>query len=182
MSMKNRIDRIFGRDPEVRSEGDLTSNPEPAPVLLPLTSVPTYQQWYERDPELLNSEKASLDAAGYRHECSILPDAKVCFSVSIAKKQVAIICAYSHPIEPVLVQVLDEIHAPEVVDETGKVDLFTHDGFAWRTDIRLGDVVRHVATLLSVSVAKVTCSQSHAPARRFGTVGTDSCDQESATQ
>jgi len=156
MSITSRIDRIFGRPPPTPAQLPPPAN---VPVLLPESPASAHQQWYERDAELLNREKESLEAKGFQAECTILPNAKVCFTTTLAGTRAAIICGYLHPLEPVTVQLLDEVAVPSVVDDMGKVDLFSHEGFTWSADLRLGDVAQRVATLLSVAGATATASK-----------------------
>ena len=160
-SFTSRIERMFGRIPPPAPTPP-TPAPLPAPAaasgpfLMPMSPPPTYQQWYDRDPELLETERQSLDAKGFKADCTMLPDAKACFAVTIAGRRAALICGYAHPIEPVTVHMLEDVDSPTVVDELGKVDLFAHDGFLWSVDTRLGDVAQRVATLLSVAGSKVS--------------------------
>jgi hypothetical protein len=155
MSITNRIERMLGRMTQNNTQLPQEAN---APNIQPVVSAPVYQQWYDRDANLCNTEKESLEAKGFQAECTILPNAKACFTVTITGKRTALICGYAHPIEPVAVQMLDDVDVPSIVDEMGGVDIFAHDGFVWNTDIRLGDVAQRVATLLSV--ARMTSSGS----------------------
>lgn len=165
MSISSRIERMFGGAPlpqsqaldTAQAEAYMPSNiDESGQAVMPLSPPPVYEQWYERDGQLANAEKESLAARCSDVECMILPDGRACFSAIVAGKQTAFICQYAHPLEPVTVQILDDIDAPSVVDATGKVDLFAHDGFAWNSEVRLGDVAQHVATMLSVSAANAS--------------------------
>ena len=136
---------MFGRGP---------TQPEQAllpvlPVSQPVSHV--YQQWYERDPDLFSQEKVSLEGEGFQPDCRRLPDARASFVVTIAGKTTVLICGYNHPMEPPTAQIVDDIEAPSVVDPTGKVDLFAHDGFSWAANLRLSDVAQRIATLLSVA-------------------------------
>lgn len=162
MSIANRIERIFGRTPPPAPTTPPPLTPsqlppqvnESGPFLMPMLPPPTYQQWYDSDPELFENEKQSLDDKGFPADCTTLPDARACFTVTLAGKRVALICSHQHPLKPATVQMLDDIEAPTVVDEMGQVDLFAHDNFRWSVHTSLGEVAQRVATMLSVASSK----------------------------
>ena len=152
MNIANRIERMFGRTPS--DDSAQSQPPGNLPEFITEQPATACRQWYDSNPDLFNSEKESLEANGFTADCTTLPDARVCFTAIIAGKTTALICGYLHPLEPVTVQMLEDIDAPGVADEMGKVDLFAHDGFRWSVEVRLGDVAQRVATLLSVAGSK----------------------------
>ena len=112
--------------------------------------VSKYQQWYDRDEDLLSEEQSLLADKNIEASCNRLPDGRVNFVTQIDNSQVAVICSYNHPLQPPEVIVMDDVD-PSVADESGKVDLFAHDGFEWSPETRVCDVVGRIKTLLSIA-------------------------------
>lgn len=148
--MNRRLERIFGRR--------TNTEPQEVPDSLPTADVPllNYQQWYERDPALLDKECSLLQNAGVQFECRILSDARLSFVLSVVGKQIGITCPYLYPIEPPQPCMLEDIQIPAIIGTDGKIDLFAHDGFTWSTSTHIVDVVERIKALLSIADSMIT--------------------------